>query len=94
MTKQAFEGLKVADFSWWIAGPLVVKYLAEHGAEVIHIESSIRLDGLRLSDPFKDIKPGPNRAVFFANQAHNRYGVTLNLRNPKGVEIAKRIVAR
>lgn len=91
--KEALDGLKVADFSWWIAGPLVVKYLAEHGAQVIHIESSIKVDGLRTSGPFKDKKPGINRSLFFANQAHNKYGVTLNLRHPKGAEIAKKIVA-
>ena len=30
--KKPFEGLRVADFAWVGVGPLVSKYLADHGA--------------------------------------------------------------
>jgi crotonobetainyl-CoA:carnitine CoA-transferase CaiB-like acyl-CoA transferase len=32
MKKQALEGLKVVDFSWVFTGPIVTKYLGDHGA--------------------------------------------------------------
>ncbi len=91
--KQALEGLKVADFSWFIAGPLVAKFLGDYGAEVIHIESGTRPDNMRSTLPMKDNVPGINRSAAFARYNSSKYGVSLNLGNPKGVEIARRIVA-
>jgi len=91
--RQVFEGVKVAAFTWSVSGPLTVKYLADHGAEVIRIESSIHRDVLRTYPPFKDNIPEPDRAGRFANNNANVYGITLNLNHPKGLAIAKRIVA-
>ena len=91
--KQALEGLKVADFSWFISGPLVAKFLGDCGAEIIHIESSTRPDNMRSTLPLKDNIPGINRSAAFARYNSSKYGVSLNLGNPKGVEIARRIVA-
>ena len=92
-TGKALEGLKVADFSWLIAGPLLAKFLGDHGAEVIHIESSTKPDNLRSTLPMKDNIPGINRSAAFARYNSSKYGVSLNLGNPKGVEIARRLVA-
>jgi benzylsuccinate CoA-transferase BbsF subunit len=93
MEKQALSGVKVADFSWSIAGPLTIDYLANHGARVIHVESSIKPDVLRTCEPFKDDIPGLNRSGYFATYNSNKYGISLNLRHPRSIEIAKRIVA-
>jgi benzylsuccinate CoA-transferase BbsF subunit len=91
--RQALEGIKVADFSWYIAGPSIAMWLAHHGAEVIRIESLTRPDELRGIEPFKDGIAGINRSGCFANYNSNKYGIALNLKHPKGVEVAKRIVA-
>ena len=58
MAGQALEGLRVADFSWYIAGPSITMWLAHHGAEVIRIESMTRPDEIRGIEPFKDGTPG------------------------------------
>ncbi len=42
-----FEGLKVADFSWVGVGPITAKYLADHGATVVRLETEGRPDILR-----------------------------------------------
>jgi len=34
MTRQALEGVKVADFCWALAGPLCTKVLADHGDRI------------------------------------------------------------
>ena len=59
MARNALKGLKVADFTWSVAGPLTVKFLADHGAEVVHIESSTRPELLRVLPPFKDRRTRP-----------------------------------
>lgn len=93
MVTQAFAGIKIADFGWVTVGPTLVKCLADHGAEVIRIESTTRIDIMRVSAPYKDDIAGPDRAAFFATCNNNKYGITLNLRHPRGIEVAKRIVA-
>ncbi|MEE8443114.1 MAG: CoA transferase, partial [Dehalococcoidia bacterium] len=42
MTTQAFEGLKVLDFCWVAIGPMTTRYLADHGAKVVKVESQHR----------------------------------------------------
>ena len=93
MGNQALEGLKIADFSWYIAGPSIAMWLAHHGAEVIRIESLTRPDELRAIEPFKDGIPGINRSGCYANYNSNKYGMALNLNHPKGVMVAEKIVA-
>ncbi|EFK11745.1 CoA-transferase family III protein [delta proteobacterium NaphS2] len=90
--KGIFEDVKILEFGQIVAGPLISTYLADYGAEVAHIESHKRPDQYRLYPPFKDNKPGINRGFDFAVYSHNKYGITLNLRHPKGVEVAKRVL--
>jgi benzylsuccinate CoA-transferase BbsF subunit len=93
VTRQALQGIKVADFSWIIAGPLTAKFLGDLGAEVIHIESYTNPDNLRSISPMKDGISGINRSATFARYNNSKYGLSLNLKHPKGLEIAKRIVS-
>ena len=64
--KQALEGIKVVDFGWVVTVPHTARYLADHGATVIRVESHKRPDILRLSSPFKDNIVGIDRSGFFA----------------------------
>ncbi len=91
--RQVFSGLKVVEFAWVAAGPWIGKYLAEQGAEVIHVETSLRPDVLRYSPPYKDSIPGPDRTPQPAIFNNDKKGITLNLQNPQGKEIAKRLVS-
>jgi crotonobetainyl-CoA:carnitine CoA-transferase CaiB-like acyl-CoA transferase len=94
MSTQIFEGIKVADFSWIVAAPWLLKYLADHGAEVIHVETRIHADALRTSPPYKDNISEPDRAAYFVIYHCNSYGITINLNHPsgKGIELAKKVV--
>ena len=91
--KGALVGVRVADFTASWAGPHCVSLLAFMGAEVIKIESESKLDLGRYYPPFKDGVESPDRAMWFAQMHRNSLSVTLNLREPEGVELAKRIVA-
>jgi benzylsuccinate CoA-transferase BbsF subunit len=93
MVRQALEELKVLDFCWVVAGPMTTKYLAEHGATVVRVESRNRPEQLRNGGPFKDSIPGINRSGYFANNNPNKYGITLSLRHEKAKELVFRMVA-
>ena len=91
--QRAFAGLKVADFAWVGVGPIMSKALADHGATVIHIESSSRMDVLRAIGPFKDAEPGPNRSQFFANFNTNKKSIDLDFTDPVDLKLAQAIAA-
>jgi len=93
MTKQVFEGLHVADFTWAGVGPQVGRELAEHGATVIRVETHRRLDLMRSAPPFKDNIPGFNRSAYFAEYNANKYGISLNLVNPGAREVVRRLIS-
>ncbi len=92
MKKEIFESIKVADFTWVGVGPLTTRVLAEHGATVIRVESHKRPDSLRFMGPFKDGKPGLDRSAFGAAYNTGKYGISLDLNKPKGLEIAKELI--
>lgn len=89
----ALDGVKIADFSWVGAGPRATKDLADHGATVVKVESRKRLDLGRLSPPFKHGKRDPDGSAFFAITNTSKLGVTINLSDPRGIEVAKKLVA-
>ncbi|MDO8674395.1 MAG: CoA transferase, partial [Dehalococcoidia bacterium] len=91
---KALEGLKVLDLSWVIAGPYAMRYLADYGAEVIRIESSTRPETCRTLPPFKDNEIAIDNGGLYPNYNANKFGVSLNLKHPKGMEIVKRLIAR
>lgn len=86
----ALSGVRVCDFSWVGAGPRATKELADHGAEVIKIESRKRLDPSRLTPPFVNGK-GPDHSAFFVMSNTSKKSVCINLSDPRGQKIAKDI---
>ena len=93
MGKLPLEGIKVADFTWVWTGPTTTKVLADFGATVVRIESSKRLCVWRITPPFKDDIIGPNRGAVFNSINTGKLSVTIDLSNPKGLEVAKKFVA-
>jgi len=85
--KKLLDGIKVADFCRVIVGPLTTKVLADYGAEVIKIESR------KAIDLYRTFGPEPDLSGHFTQWNTNKRSVTIDLTHPKGVEIAKRIVA-
>src|SRR5262249_26451620 len=81
----ALQGIRVLDFSWFGAAPIGTKILADHGAEVIRVESMARPDLLRLlgSSHFRDYTPDLNGSGFFNDFNSSKYGITLNLNHPE-----------
>jgi len=90
--KAPLAGVRVADFTWVWAGPSATLQLAHLGAEVIKIESVDRVDTTRRLPPYADNIVGPNRAGYFNQYSQGKKSVVLNLKNEKGLEVARDIV--
>ncbi|MEM9622402.1 MAG: CoA transferase, partial [Pseudomonadota bacterium] len=88
-----FAGLKVVDFAWVGVGPISSKFLADHGAEVIRIESESRPDVLRGNGPFKDNVPGINRSQFFGDFNTSKQSLALDMKQPQAREIVQQLIA-
>jgi len=80
----ALKGLKVLDFSTLLPGPFATLYLADLGAEVIHIESPTRPDLIRLLPPYAH---GQATAHSYLNR--NKQSVALDLKDPHNIELIK-----
>ena len=94
MHKNVFSGLRIAGFSWAMVGPLTMKFFADYGATVIRVETAGRPCVSRTSPPFKDDKPGLNRSGYFNHFSANMYSMTLNMKHPIGLEVAKRLIRK
>ncbi|MEE9515618.1 MAG: CoA transferase, partial [Candidatus Adiutricales bacterium] len=98
MDKMALDGITIADFGWVWAAPHMGRTLADMGARVIKIESRSRMDVIRSLPPFpvsedQEQLPGPNASGYYNWLNRNKMAVTLNLTTPKGLELAKKIIA-
>ena len=91
--KMALDGVKVADFSWFGAGPICGEHLATYGATVVRVESETHVDGLRMVQPFAKEKTGYNVSGYYNNYNAGKLDLTLNLNTEKGQELAHRLVA-
>ena len=83
------EGLRVVDLSLFLPGPLMTQFMADHGAEVIKVES------LHEGEPNREI--GAKRdgvSVYFANTHRGKQSLALNLKDPAGVEVLLRLAER
>ena len=88
-----FSDLRVLDMTAFWAGPSCTHVLAMLGAEVIHLESTARLDGARtLGAPFTEERWW-ERSPIFAALNTNKKSVTLDFRSERGMELLRRLVA-
>jgi len=89
-----FEGVTVTDFSWVGVGPISTKYLADHGARVVRIESENRPDVLRGGPPFRDGEPGLDRSQFYGDFNTSKMSLSLDMKNPDAIEIVKKLIVK
>ena len=85
--RMALEGVKVVELGALIAGPYAASLLAQFGAEVIKIESPGGGDPLR---GWRKLYHGTS--LWWYSQSRNKKSVTLNLKDPRGQAIVRRLV--
>src|SRR5258708_37797404 len=83
----ALSRFTVLDLTRVRAGPTAVRQLADWGAKVIKIE-------LPEDQDTEGGMGGPRHGPDFQNLHRNKRSMTLNLKDPEGVAILKRLVAR
>ena len=87
----ALDGVNVLEFGAGAAGPLATRYLADHGATVVRVESRVRPDFLRLYGITKTQKSLDASPMFAAFNC-NKLAITLNMKHPDARAIALRLV--
>lgn len=83
------HGVRVIDLSRVLAGPFCGMLLADLGADVIKVEDTGPGDESRTWPPHKE---GESAAYLVINR--NKRDITLDLKQPEGVEVVKRLVGR
>jgi crotonobetainyl-CoA:carnitine CoA-transferase CaiB-like acyl-CoA transferase len=90
-----FEGLRIADFTAFWAGPIIAHYFAMMGADVIHVESTKRPDGIRAATLKFDMSEGWWEASpTFAGTNTNKRDLTLDMSTERGRELARELIAQ
>jgi crotonobetainyl-CoA:carnitine CoA-transferase CaiB-like acyl-CoA transferase len=84
------EGVRIVAFTQFLLGPAACQYLADMGADVIKIEPPGRGAWERSWSGADTFIGGVS--VFFMMANRNLRSVTLNLKSPRGVDAAKRLI--
>ncbi len=87
---RALEGIRVVDLSHVLAAPTTSMYLADLGAEVIHIEPP-HGDDSREFGPFAG-QPNKNRSGYFISLNRNKKGMVLDLKQENAKEILRQLI--
>ena len=80
------DGIRVLDLTRARAGPTAVRQLADWGADAVMIEPPVALD-------ISDTMSGPRHGPDYQNLHRNKRSMTLNLKEPEGIAILRRMVA-
>ncbi|MDR7418893.1 MAG: CoA transferase [Armatimonadota bacterium] len=89
------DGVRILDFSHVVTGPFATGLLADYGADVIKIESATAVEPGRRLGPFAPGAPRePDGSALFAALNRNKRSVALNLKHPRGTEIALALADR
>lgn len=86
------QGLRVANFGWVWAGPVVGQTLNFLGADVYKVESNVRVDMTRTLPPFGGGESGPNRSL--SNHAcwAGNGSVTIDFKKEEGLALARKLI--
>ena len=84
------KGLRVIDFSHFIAGPLATMMLGDFGADVIKVEAPEKGEDFRHYPTVDPEMPAQGGAFLWANR--NKMSLGLNLKSEAGLEVARELI--
>jgi crotonobetainyl-CoA:carnitine CoA-transferase CaiB-like acyl-CoA transferase len=87
-------GVRVLDLTAWWAGPIAAGALAALGADVIHVESISRIDGMRATGATTGMEgPWWERSTHYLCSNTNKRNLTLDLGTEEGLALLRRLIA-
>jgi crotonobetainyl-CoA:carnitine CoA-transferase CaiB-like acyl-CoA transferase len=86
------EGLKVIDFSHFLAGPVATMLMADFGANILKIEPPGKGEDFRYYPPHDPDMPAQGGAYLWANR--NKRSVALDLKTPEGLMVVRELIAQ
>jgi crotonobetainyl-CoA:carnitine CoA-transferase CaiB-like acyl-CoA transferase len=87
-------GVRVLDLTAWWAGPIAAGALADLGADVIHVESVSRMDGMRATGAGTGMEgPWWERSTHYLCSNVNKRNLTLDLSSDAGLDLLRRLIA-
>jgi crotonobetainyl-CoA:carnitine CoA-transferase CaiB-like acyl-CoA transferase len=92
-TAGLLEGIRVLDLTQVWAGPYATRFLADMGADVIHIEGPAFPDAVRGIGRAGDER-GFDKSTYFNEYNRNKRGLVLDLHDGRGMEAFRRLVAK
>jgi crotonobetainyl-CoA:carnitine CoA-transferase CaiB-like acyl-CoA transferase len=85
--------LRVLDLTAWWAGPVAAGMIAALGADVIHVESTGRPDGMRMTGAMHGMHgPWWERSSHYLCANTNKRGLTLDLTTPDGIALLEQLI--
>ena len=90
--KRPLDGIRVLDLTQWLQGPVCAQYLADFGAEVIHVERPVTGDGARGVRSIKALAVGDWNQYFLVIN-RNKKSLAIDLKKDEGREIFYKLVA-
>ena len=87
----ALKGIRVVDFTHFIAGPLATMILADMGADVMKIEPPERGDELRYYPPAVPGLEAQGGPFLWSNR--NKRSVAIDLKTDAGIEVVRSLIA-
>jgi benzylsuccinate CoA-transferase BbsF subunit len=93
MQKQALAGVKILDFGWALVGSLTTKQLADHGAQVVRVESITRIDLPRANRMTSNsVANNPDDKPWFTHLNTSKYSMALNLKCAPARSIIEKLI--
>lgn len=89
-----FSGIKVIDATQNAAGPMAGRWLADWGADVIHLEHPVRGDPVRsrFFRRYNDMDIDSDFNYAFENINRNKRGITLDMASPGGKKVLRKLI--
>jgi crotonobetainyl-CoA:carnitine CoA-transferase CaiB-like acyl-CoA transferase len=84
------SGLRVIDFTHFVAGPYATLILGDLGADVIKIENPNRGDEFRHYPPYSDKLDGEGAPFLWVNR--NKKSVAVDMKLPQGMKIVRDLI--
>nr|WP_315593217.1 CoA transferase [uncultured Cupriavidus sp.] len=89
--KGVLDGVRVVDFTHFVAGPLATMTLADFGADVIKVEAPVKGDDFRYYPPMDPEIPAQGAPYLWTNR--NKRSIGIDMKSPEGLALAKALIA-